>query len=124
MGGSATGVWLSRQFRGQPFSIRLFVRRRARAEELSNKLDHVTVMEGDPTSQATFIEERIEEADVFIALSDDDEHNILAAVQAKSMGVERSIVVIQRPTYLNLLEQIGHAAGIELFLQCAVGVTV
>jgi len=107
MGGSATGVWLSRQFRGQPFSIRLFVRRRARAEELSNKLDHVTVMEGDPTSLATFSEERIEDADVFIALSDDDEHNILAAVQAKSMGVERSIVVIQRSTYLNLLEQIG-----------------
>ncbi|MBN1342183.1 MAG: Trk system potassium transporter TrkA [Phycisphaerae bacterium] len=107
MGGSAMGVWLAREFRGRNFSIRLFETNRARAEELSNKLEHVTVMQGDPTDAMTFNEERIKDADVFVAVSDSDEHNILGALQAKSMGVRRSIVVIQQPTYLNLLEQIG-----------------
>jgi len=107
MGGSAMGVWLCRQFRGRQFSIRLFETDRARAEELSNKLEHVTVIQADPTDDATFTEEHVQDTDVFIALSNDDEHNILSAVQAKSMGVERCIVVVQQPTFLDLLERIG-----------------
>ncbi len=107
MGGSAMGVWLCREFRGHQFSIRLFEQSLTRAEELSAKLEHVTVLQADPTDLVTFREERIEDADIFIALSNQDEHNILAAVQAKSMGAGRSFVVIQQPRYLNLLEQIG-----------------
>lgn len=107
MGGSAMGVWLCRQFRGRAFSIRLFETDRARAEELSNKLEHVTVIHADSMDPSTFSEERIQDADVFVAVSSDDEQNILAAMQAKSMGVERTIVVVQRPTYLNLLERLG-----------------
>ncbi len=107
MGGSAIAVWLARQFRGHNFSVRLFERSRLRAEELSDKLEHVTVIQADPTDVATFNEERIQDADIFVALSNHDEHNILAAVQAKSMGVEQTLVVLQQPTYLNLLEQVG-----------------
>lgn len=107
MGGSAMAVWLCRQFRGRNFSIRLFETDLARAEELSDKLEHVTVVRADPTNELTFAEERINEADIFVALSDHDEHNILAAVQAKSMGVELTIVVAHQSTYLDLLKQIG-----------------
>ncbi len=107
VGSTPMAVWLCREFKSRNFSIRLFVSDRLRAEELSEKLEHVTVIQGDPTDTMTFHEEGVGEADVFIALSDDDEHNILAAVQAKSMGVERSLTVIQQSTYLNLLEQIG-----------------
>jgi len=107
MGGSAMAVWLSRELRGRNFSIRLFEESRSRAEELSNKLEHVTVIQSDPTDAVVVNEERIQDADVFVAVSSSDEHNILAAVQAKSLGVGRSIVVIQQPTYLSLLERIG-----------------
>jgi trk system potassium uptake protein TrkA len=107
MGGSATGVWLSREFRGRQFSVRLYETDRARAEELADKLDHVTVVQADPTNPLTFFEEHIRRCDVFIALSNNDEHNILGGVQAQSMGVQRCIVVIQQPTYLNVLERVG-----------------
>jgi trk system potassium uptake protein TrkA len=107
MGGTAMTVWLARQLRGRHFSVRVFVTDRARAEELAEKLSHVTVVHADPSDPVTFAEEHVEEADAFVALSENDEHNILTAVQAKSAGVKQTVVVIQQPTYLHLLESIG-----------------
>jgi len=107
MGGSAMGVWLARALQSRHFSVRLFETDRARAEELSGKLEHVTVIQADPTDPLVFADERIDSADAFVALTYDDEHNILAAVQAKSKGVARTIAVLARPTYLNLIERVG-----------------
>ncbi|MHC4063673.1 MAG: Trk system potassium transporter TrkA [Planctomycetota bacterium] len=107
MGGTALGVWLSRALKDRHFSVRLFETHLERAEELSGKLDHVTVVQADPTDPDVIEEERIGAADAFIALTDDDEHNILASAQAKSLGVKTAIAVVQRTVYLHLLEHVG-----------------
>lgn len=107
MGGTAMAVWLSRALHSRHFSIRLFETERNRAEELANKLEHVTVIQGDPTDPALFREEHLEECDAFVAVSADDEHNIIGAVQAKELGTAMVIVVIAQPTYVQLLERIG-----------------
>ncbi len=107
MGGTPMSVWLARQLRGKHFSVRIFLTDRARAEEMADKLSHVTVVQADPSDPVTFAEEHIGDADAFVALSENDEHNILTAVQAKSAGVKQTVVVIQQPTYLHLLESIG-----------------
>jgi trk system potassium uptake protein TrkA len=107
MGESATSVWLCRAFKHRIFSVRIFVESHARAEELSDKLPHVTVLEGDPTDATTFADEHMELVDTFIAATDEDERNILACGQAKRMGVGKAIVVIQKPKYLPLLEHVG-----------------
>lgn len=107
MGASAVGVWLSRALRGSQFSVRLFELDRARAEEVSVKLPHVTVVQADPTDRAVFNEESIAEADAFVAVSNDDEHNILATMQAKALGVKLTMAVIQQSKYLHLLERVG-----------------
>ncbi|MBL4702104.1 MAG: NAD-binding protein, partial [Phycisphaeraceae bacterium] len=52
-------------------------------------------------------EERLDQADAFVALTDEDEQNILAAARAKSMGVGEAIAVLQRSTYLHLIEHVG-----------------
>ena len=52
-------------------------------------------------------EERIGAADAFIALTRDDEHNILASAQAKSVGVKTAIAVVQRTVYMHLLPTVG-----------------
>ncbi|MCH7886035.1 MAG: NAD-binding protein, partial [Planctomycetes bacterium] len=49
MGQTAMAVWLCRAFKSKFFSVRLFVETHARAQELSDKLNHVTVLEADPT---------------------------------------------------------------------------
>ncbi len=107
MGGSSMGVWLCRALRHRHFAVRLFVTDHDRAEELAEKLEHVTVVRADPTEPAVFTDEGIADADAFVALTDDDEHNILAAAQAKSMGVKFAVAVTQRSTYLHLHRHVG-----------------
>lgn len=107
MGETTTAVWLCRAFRRRIFSVRLFVENRERAEELSEKLEHITVLEADPTDTATFIDEHMDKIDTFIAVTEDDERNILACVQAKRLGVRTAVTVVQRSKYLHLLPHVG-----------------
>ena len=107
MGGPIMAVWLCRILKHRDWSIRLFERDREKALELAERLDWVTVLNADPTERDVFQEEHIGEADVYIALVDDDEDNIIGCVLAKSQGVERVIAVVQRSNYLDLLSHIG-----------------
>lgn len=107
MGGTPMAEWFCRALRDRAFSIRLFEPDRARAEQLAERLDWVTVVNADPTTEATFQEEYLAKADVFIALTNDDETNILGGAWAKSKGVARAIAVVQRPVYLHLLSHVG-----------------
>ncbi len=107
MGGTSLAVWLSRALRTENFSIRIFENDPVRAEELANKLDWVTVLKDDPAEADTLQEERVEQVDAFVAVTPDDEHNILAAARAKSMGAKFAVAVLQRSTYLHLLEHVG-----------------
>ncbi len=108
MGGPSMGVWLCRALHRRKFSIRLFETDRERAEELAEKLDWVTVLQADPTDVTVFEEEGLADVDAFVGLvADDDEHNILGCAWAKSMGVKTALTVVQSPTYLYLLRQIG-----------------
>lgn len=107
MGGTSLGVWISRALNTPNFSVRLFESNRERAEELSEKLDWVTVLTADATEADVLREEHIDQVDAFVTASDDDENNILTALLAKTLGVKSAIVVLQRGTYLNLLEHVG-----------------
>ena len=59
----------ARALKSRAFSVRGFVEHRDRAEQLSEKLDHVTVLAGDPTDATTFADEHIGKADVFVAVT-------------------------------------------------------
>lgn len=107
MGGPVMAVWLCRALRDRGWSIRLFETNRARAQELAAQLDWVTVLNADPTDKTVYEEERLGQADVFVALLDDDEDNIIGSVLAKSLGVTQVIAVVQRSTFLDLLYHIG-----------------
>ena len=74
--------------------------------ELAGKLPWVNVLHADVTDVAVFEDERVAEADAFIGLTDDEEHNILACAWAKTANVEQTIAVVQRRRYLNLVSRI------------------
>jgi trk system potassium uptake protein TrkA len=107
MGGGPMAIWLCRALRDRAFRIRLFEPDRQRAEQLAIDMEWVTVLNADATNQAVFKEEHIGRADVFVAITDDDESNILGGAWAKSQGVKQAIAVVQRPIYLHLLEHVG-----------------
>ncbi|MBB6430688.1 trk system potassium uptake protein TrkA [Algisphaera agarilytica] len=107
MGGSTQGVWLCRELRNRNFAVRLFVQRVHRAQELAEKLPWVTLINGDVINSDILLDERVDQVDAFVACTDDEETNILAAARAKSMGAKSAIAVLQRPTYLHLIGHIG-----------------
>jgi len=107
MGGSAVSVWLARALAPRLFKVRIFLLDRSRAEELANKLPYATVLEADPTDPDTFAEENIADVDAFVAAGADDENNILGALQVRHLGVRRTMAVLQRSTYHELIEGLG-----------------
>ncbi len=107
VGGTSMAVWLCRALNSKAFSVRLIEADQKRAEELAGKLEWVTVLRGDPTGEDVYDDERLDQCDAFITLTDDDESNILLAARAKSEGVKLVIAVQQRSTYLHLLSHVG-----------------
>ncbi len=107
MGGTPMAVWLCRALRDRNFSVRLFEIDGRRAEDLADKLGWVTVVRANPTDRTVFQEEQIGQADVFVALRNQEEDNIIASVLAKSMGVSQVIAVVQSSTYLDLVYLMG-----------------
>jgi len=73
------------------------------AEELSKTLVH----HGTGTDLDLFNEINMEDVDFFMALSNDDENNILAALLAKKYGAKRALVITNDPEYLPILDSIG-----------------
>ena len=107
MGGTPMAVWLCRSLREREYSIRLFEKNRSEAQKLADELDWVTIIQADPTDRTVFQEEHLAQADVFVALLDDDEANIIGCVLAKSLGVTEVMAVVQRSNFLDLLYDIG-----------------
>jgi trk system potassium uptake protein TrkA len=107
MGGGPMAVWLCRALRDRAYHIRLFEPDMARAEYLARELDWVTVLHADATNLETFHGEYLSKAHTFIAITDDDERNILGGAWAKSQGVKQAIAVVQKPIYLHLLSHVG-----------------
>ena len=62
------------------------------------------VLNGDATDEDLLLEEGVHEADLFIALTNDDENNIMSALLAKRMGARRVIALINRKSYGDLMQ--------------------
>lgn len=107
MGGTPMAAWLCEVLRERGWSIRLFETDRDRAEVLAQRLPWITVLNADPTDTSVFAEEHIGQADVFIAMHQHEEENIVGAVFAKAGGVTETIAVVERARYLDLLYHIG-----------------
>lgn len=107
MGGSTQSVWLCRELKRLNLSVRMLISDEARAKELAPKLEWVTTINADVINSDVLQEERVDQADAFIAATDDEETNILAAALAKTRGAKTSMCVMQRPTYLHLIEHVG-----------------
>ncbi|MCC5853500.1 MAG: Trk system potassium transporter TrkA [Alkalimonas sp.] len=102
-GGGNVGYGLARALENN-YSVKLIERSKERAEFLSGALDNTLVYVGDISDPELLEEENIEQIDVFIAVTNDDEANIMSAMLAKRMGAQKTIVLIKRGAYVDLLQ--------------------
>ena len=71
---------------------------------MAENLDNTLVLLGSASDENLLSHEYIDEIDVFLALTNDDENNIMASLLAKDLGAKRVITIINRSRYVDLLE--------------------
>ncbi|MBE9563194.1 MAG: Trk system potassium transporter TrkA, partial [Proteobacteria bacterium] len=75
-----------------------------RTEVISEILHKTIVLQGDASDENLLREENIDETDIFCAVTNDDQINILSAMLAKRMGARKVMALINRPAYVDLIE--------------------
>ncbi|MDA3868328.1 MAG: Trk system potassium transporter TrkA [Salinivirgaceae bacterium] len=81
--------------------------------ELADTLPNAMIINGDGRNIDLLREENIEKMDVFIAVTSDSETNILTCIQAKRLGVQKTIAAVENTDYINLAENLGIDAMIN-----------
>lgn len=103
IGGGNIGSGVAKRLEEQ-CSVKLIERNPERATALAERLSKTLVFCGDASDQSLLFEEHIENIDVFLSLTSDDEANIMSALLAKRLGAKKAMVLIQRMAYINLLQ--------------------
>ena len=84
--------------------VKLIERDTRRARRISELLENAIVLNGDAADEELLIEENIDSADVFAALTNSEEANILSAMLAKRLGAHKVMALINKPSYTDLIE--------------------
>ena len=101
-GGGSIGYRLAKHMEDK-FNVKIIEYNENRAEWLAENLDNALVLHGSATDEDLLNREYIDEIDVFCALTNDDENNIMAGLLAKNLGAKRVISIINRSRYVDLL---------------------
>jgi trk system potassium uptake protein TrkA len=86
------------------YQVKVIERNPARARKLASSLSKAVVIQGVAADKQLLLEENIEDVDVFCALTNDDEANIMSAMLAKRLGARKTIALINNPAYVDLLQ--------------------
>lgn len=106
-GGSRVGVLTASGLQKRGIKVKVIEPNPVRCQELATQLEKVDILQGEGTDRAYLLEQGISSADAFVAASDNEEINILSALLAKTLGVHRVMVVINKPGYIRLAKAIG-----------------
>ena len=103
-GGGKVGLRLAREIHAE-YQLKLIEPLRARCEYLATELPPaVLVLQGDATDEDLLSDENVDEMDMFLALTSDDEDNIMSCLLAKRMGARRVLALINRRAYADLVQ--------------------
>jgi trk system potassium uptake protein TrkA len=86
------------------YQVKIIEQNLTRCEQLSQQLLTATILHGSASNRELLIEENIEATDVFLALTNDDEANVMASMLAKKLGARTVITLINNPAYVDLVQ--------------------
>ncbi|HEY0635854.1 MAG TPA: Trk system potassium transporter TrkA, partial [Gammaproteobacteria bacterium] len=102
-GGGNIGERLARALESR-YQVKLIEHNEQRCRILAAALSNTLVLRGEATDADLLVEENISDTDVFCALTNDDEANIMSALLAKRLGAKKVMALINRAAYVDLLE--------------------
>jgi len=114
-GGGHIGSTLAQTLESR-YRIKVIEHNLQRANYLSSRLHKATVLQGDIADRDLLINENIEFTDVFCAVTNDDEANIMSCLQAKRLGARHAMTIVNRNAYVDLIDDstIDHAISPQL----------
>ncbi|VAW88750.1 Trk potassium uptake system protein TrkA [hydrothermal vent metagenome] len=86
------------------YQVKLIDHNTERTQRIAEELDKTLVLLGDAADEELLLEENIESTDIFCAMTNDDEANILSAMLAKRLGAKKVMTLINRAAYVDLVE--------------------
>lgn len=103
-GGGRVGLRLARQLHGE-VQVKIVEVSRSRCDYLATQLTgDVLILNGDSTDEELMGDENVQDMDLFLALTSDDEDNIMACLLAKRMGARHVLALINRRAYADLVQ--------------------
>jgi trk system potassium uptake protein TrkA len=112
VGGGRIGFYVAKTMEERNLSVKIIEQDAERCKFLLKSLKKSVILHGDGSDQKLLEEENINDMDVFAAISNNEELNIMASLLAKSRGVKKVITVVNKTDYLPL----AHNLGIEAVL--------
>ena len=103
-GGGKVGLRLARSLVGQ-CEVKILERDKKRCEYLASQLpSRMLILQGDGSDEDLLLEENVGEMDMFLALTSDDEDNIMSSMLAKRLGANRVMALINRRAYADMMQ--------------------
>jgi trk system potassium uptake protein TrkA len=102
-GGGNIGFHLAQKLE-ESNQVKVIERDARRGRRISEQLGNTIVLTGDASDEELLLEENIDSADVFVAVTNAEEANILSAMLAKRLGAKKVMALINRPAYAELME--------------------
>lgn len=86
------------------YQVKIIEKNKARADHLAQNLDRTVVLHGSASDRELLVEENIGEVDIFCAVTNDDEANIMSSMLAKRLGARKVMALINNPAYVDLVQ--------------------
>ncbi|MFM1895666.1 MAG: hypothetical protein RLZZ385_740 [Pseudomonadota bacterium] len=102
-GGGNIGMRLAESIEKR-YQVKIIERNPKRCTYLSEHLTKAIVLNGECSHRELLMEENIEDTDVFLALTNDDEANIMTSMLAKRLGARKVMTLINNPAYVDLVQ--------------------
>ncbi len=103
-GGGNIGFALAKMLE-EDHSIKVIEGNKKRSRFIAEELTKALVIKGDCTSEEILFEENVDQCDIFCAVTNDDQTNLLSALMAKKMGAAKVLTLISKHNYAQLLER-------------------
>ncbi len=103
VGGGNIGRRLAKALE-QDYQVKLIEFNKKSCTKLAQELTRTLVLNGDGTDEKLMLQEHVEDVDVFCALTNDDENNIMSSLLAKQAGARKVIALINRSAYVELVQ--------------------
>ena len=84
--------------------VKVIERSKARAKKIAELVEDTIVLVGDAADDSLLLEESIETTDVFVALTNSEEANILSSMLAKKLGCKKVMALVNKASYSGLIE--------------------